>query len=125
MNEQEFARKIVANLDQGLGRIKEGTLYQLQSARNNALERHREPAAPIAGLVWAGELAFRLGQSRHLNLRNAMAGALLVLSVIGVTYWRTQTNDIADIDAGLLACELPINAYLDTDFDAWLKRTSR
>jgi hypothetical protein len=66
MNEQEFARKIVANLDQGLGRIKEGTLYQLQSARNNALNRYREPAAPIAGLAWAGEFAFRLGQSRFL-----------------------------------------------------------
>jgi hypothetical protein len=54
-----------------------------------------------------------------------MAGALLVLGLIGVSYWRTQSNDIADIDAGLLACELPINAYLDSDFDAWLKRTSR
>ena len=125
MNEQEFAGKIVANLDQGLGRIKEGTLYQLQSARNNALNHYREPAAPIAGVAWAGELAFRLGQSRFFNLRNAMAGALLVLGLIGVSYWRTQTNDIADIDAGLLACELPINAYLDSDFDAWLKRTSR
>ncbi len=125
MNEQEFARKIIANLDQGLGRIKEGTLYQLQSARNNALNHYREPSAPIAGLAWAGEVAFRLGQSRYLNLRNAMAGALLVLGLIGVSYWRTQTNDIADIDAGLLACELPINAYLDSDFDAWLKRTSR
>jgi hypothetical protein len=125
MNEQDFARKVVANLDQGLVRIKEGTLYRLQSARNNALNHYREPSAPIAGLVWAGEVAFRLGHSRYLNGRNAMAAALLVLSLIGVSYWRVQTSDIADIDAGLLACELPINAYLDNDFDAWLKRSSR
>jgi len=125
MNEQDFARKIVANLDRGLDRIKDGTLYQLQSARNNALDHYREPSEPVAGLAWAGEVAFRLSHSRYLYVRSAMAAALLMLSLIGVTYWRAQTNDIADIDAGLLACELPINAYLDNDFDAWLKRSSR
>lgn len=125
MNEQDFARKIAASLDEGLAHMKEGTLYQLQSARNNALDHYRERPAPVAGLAWAGEIAYRLGHSRHFSVRNAMAAALLVLTLIGVTYWRVQTNDIADIDAGLLACELPINAYLDNDFDAWLKRSSR
>jgi len=36
-----------------------------------------------------------------------------------------QSMDIADIDASLLTSELPINAYLDSDFEAWVKRTSQ
>jgi hypothetical protein len=125
MNEDEFARKIVARLDQGLGGIRQGTLYRLQTARNNALNRYREPVQPVGVTGWAGELAFRLGQSRYLNGRYLMALTLLLVSLMGVTYWRAQTNDIADIDAGLLTCELPISAYLDNDFEAWLKRPSR
>jgi hypothetical protein len=32
---------------------------------------------------------------------------------------------LAEVDAGLLTDELPINAYLDKGFDSWLKRSSR
>ncbi len=39
MNEQELAKQIVQHLDQGLGKIKQGSLYQLQSARMAALEQ--------------------------------------------------------------------------------------
>ena len=34
-----------------------------------------------------------------------------------------QANDIAEIDASLLTDDLPINAYLDNNFEAWLKRS--
>jgi hypothetical protein len=125
MNEEELARKIVSRLDRGLDGIKQGTLYRLQSARSNALNHYREEAEPAGVAAWAGELAFRLGLSRYLNGRYLMALSLLMLSLIGVTVWRGQGNDIADIDAGLLTCELPISAYLDNDFEAWLKRSPR
>ena len=74
-----------------------------------------------------GDVAARLGASRYMNGRNMLAGGLLLLSLIGVTYWQTamQSMDIADIDASLLTSELPINAYLDSDFEAWVKRTSQ
>ena len=56
-----------------------------------------------------------------------LALGLLVLSLIGVTYWQIvlQANDIADVDASLLTDDLPINAYLDSNFEAWLKRSSQ
>jgi hypothetical protein len=125
MNEQELAAKIVQHLDQGLGHIKQGTLYQLQSARKAALDRYRETPQPVFGLAWAGNMAFNAGRSRYFNARNLLALGLLLLSLIGVTYWQvtTQANDIADIDASLLTGDLPINAYLDSDFEAWLKRS--
>jgi hypothetical protein len=127
MNEQELAGKIVQHLDQGLGHIDQGTLYRLQSARQAALDCYREAPQPVFGLAWAGEIAFR-SNSRYLNSRNLLALGLLLLSLIGVTYWQlviNQSNDIAEIDASLLTGDLPINAYLDSDFEAWLKRSSQ
>ena len=127
MNEQELAKKIVRHLDQGLGHVKQGTLYQLQSARMAALDRYREAPQPVFGLAWAGNAAFRLSHSRHFNARNMLALGLLLLSLTGVTYWQLaiQSSDLAEIDASLLTGELPINAYLDSGFEAWLKRSSQ
>lgn len=127
MNEQDLAKKIVQHLDQGLGNIKQGSLYQLQSARNAALDHYRDAPQSVFSPAWAGEVAFRISHSRHFNFRNLLAAGMLVLGMAGVTYWQValQGNDIADIDANLLAGELPINAYLDSGFEAWLKRSSQ
>ena len=127
MNEPELASKIVQRLNQGLGTIKQGTLYQLQSARQAALDRYREAPQPVFGLAWAGDLAFRVSHNRFFNARSMLALGLLVLGLIGVTYWQVvlQANDIADVDASLLTDDLPINAYLDSNFEAWLKRSSQ
>lgn len=127
MNESEIASKIVRHLDQGLGTIKQGTLYQLQSARKAALDRYRDAPQPVLGMAWAGNLASRVSQNRYFNARNVLALGLLVLSLIGITYWQlvVQANDLADVDANLLTDDLPINAYLDTNFEAWLKRSSQ
>src|SRR3954469_5677114 len=117
MNEQDVARQIVQRLNGGLGNIKQGTLYQLQSARQKALDRHRGLPQPIFGLAVAGNVTSRLGQSRYFNVRYLLAAALLVLSLIGVSYWQfVMSNDIADIDISLLTSDLPINAYLDSGF---------
>ena len=127
MNEQELASKIVQHLNQGLGSIKQGTAYQLQSARQAALDRYREAPQTVFGLAWAGNVASHISHSRYLNAPNLLALTLLVFSLIAVTYWQVviQPNDIADIDAGLLTDDLPINAYLDQNFEAWLKRSSQ
>ena len=127
MNEQELAKQIVQHLDRGLDQIKQGSLYQLQSARMAALDHYREAPQPVFGLAWAGEVAFRVTHNRFFNAPALVAFALLVLSLIGVTYWQVvvQANDIAEIDAGLLTDDLPFNAYLDNNFEAWLKRSSQ
>jgi len=126
MNEQELAKQIVQHLDQGLGQIKQGSLYQLQSARMAALNHYRESPQTVLGMAWAGDVAFRITHNRHFNLRNLIAAGMLVLGLIGVTYWQSmQSSDIAEIDASLLSGELPISAYLDSGFEAWLKRSSQ
>lgn len=126
MNEQDVARQIVQRLNRGLDNIKQGTLYQLQSARQAALDRHRKAPQPVFGLVAAGNVASRMSHSRYFNARYIAAAALLVLSLIGISYWQfVMSNDIAEIDVSLLTSDLPINAYLDSGFDAWLKRSSQ
>ena len=125
MNEPELASKIVQRLNHGLGTIKQGTLYQLQSARQAALDRYREAPQPILGMAWAGDIAYRVSHNRHFNARSMLALGLLVLGLIGVTYWQIvlQANDSAEVDASLLTDDLPINAYLDSNFETWLKRS--
>jgi hypothetical protein len=55
-----------------------------------------------------------------------IAVAALVVGMIGFAYWQSfGPNDYADIDISLLTDDLPINAYLDTGFDSWLKRAPR
>ncbi len=127
MNEQELAKQVIQHLDRSLGQIKQGSLYQLQSARLAALEHYREVPQSAFALSWAGDIAFRISHSRHFNLRNLIAAGMLALGMMGVTYWQVvvQANDIAEIDANLLSGELPISAYLDSGFEAWLKRSSQ
>ena len=46
--------------------------------------------------------------------------------LLALGYWQyleQQGADLGDIDAALLADDLPVNAYLDHRFDAWLKRS--
>ena len=127
MTEQELAGKIVQHLEHGLGGIKQGTLYQLQSARMTALGRYRV-TQPAFGLAWASDVSFHISQSRYFNARNLLMLAMLLLSLIGFTYWQAAiqpSNDIAEIDVNLLSGDLPIDAYLDAGFDAWLKRSSQ
>ena len=127
MNEQELAKQIVQHLDRDLDRIKQGSLYQLQSARLAALEHYREVPRQSFALAWAGDIAFRITHSPHFPLRNLVAAGMLVIGMVGVTYWQVviKSYDIAEIDANLLSGELPISAYLDSGFEAWLKRSSQ
>ena len=50
----------------------------------------------------------------------------LLLALAGTAYWQIlqQDDNNDEIDSLLLSDDLPINAYLDKGFDAWLKRSS-
>jgi hypothetical protein len=127
MNEQELAGKIVQHLDRGLADIKSGTLYQLQAARRAALDASIEIPQPVVGLAWAGRFASYVREKRYLNAHHFIAIASLLLALVGISYWQTTNlgNDVAEVDARLLTGDLPIDAYLDSGFEAWLNRSSR
>ncbi len=125
--QEQLARKVVQHLEYGVDRIDAGTRERLLAARKGALARYREQPAPVFGLAWAGQAMARVSDPGFYNARHLIAVAALILGLAGLAYWQGlgPANDIAEIDAGLLTDELPINAYLDQGFDSWLKRSSR
>ena len=121
MSEHELAGRIVQRLQSGLDGIEPRTLARLRSARATAVERIQpEPASVLA---WAGAVRPVL-LWRRLNPRYLLPIVGMVLTVSAMVYWqqRSRIDDPVDIDAKLLASEVPIGALLDKGLDAWLTR---
>lgn len=125
-DEQKTAQKIVHVLNQSARDLSGPALVRLAAAREQALNRYHE--APGWRLAWAGQLASRVVERPTTGLRYALPMTVLILGLIGIVYWQSgngRSSELADIDARLLADDLPIDAYLDKGFDSWLKRQSR
>ena len=56
----------------------------------------------------------------------ALATALLVAGLVAIYSWQQDQRaaDVEELDAQLLADDLPIDAYLDRGFETWLKKVS-
>lgn len=126
MNEQdELGRRIAGLLDDSADGVGPAQRERLRAARKLALDRHHETRS--RALV--PNLATGIGNITDrpvFGIQYLIPMAALVLGLAGVAYMHyTPPNDIADIDAGLLTDDLPINAYLDQGFDSWLKRSGR
>jgi hypothetical protein len=126
MNDQEIAKKITSYLDRGTAGLKAGTAYKLQRARQHALARLSVPqhAAEFA-LAGAGGATFGGGRRFFADARIWIGLLLLVGGILSYQYWQAaqQARDIEETDAAILSSELPIEAYLDRGFQAWLKRS--
>jgi len=123
MNEREIATKITSYLDRGVTELKSGTLYKLQRARQGALAR-LEPTAATE-LVLAGAGGTTAPRRAFADVRIWLGILLLVGGVASYQYWQAvqQQRDIEETDAAILSSELPIEAYLDRGFQAWLRRS--
>jgi hypothetical protein len=123
MNEQQTAYRIKQVLDRGLD-LDPGKLARLKEARERALTRQRARAlAPV--LAWADNVTGWGGPSFLLS-RVVLPTVLVIFSLVAVNQWREtqQAAEIEEIDAAVLTGDLPLDAYLDKGFDAWLKRSS-
>ena len=118
-DEQVFGYKVKHVLEHGLENIDGITRNKLMAARQKALARQK---TAVAGLSLAG-----VGNFTHYVLlprtRTLLAMVALTIGVIGTYYWQemTEAEENAEIDSALLSNELPINAYLDHGFHAWLE----
>jgi hypothetical protein len=125
MNEQQTAHRIKQLLNKGLD-LDAGKLARLKAAREAALVRQRvESRVPV--LAWADNVIGRSGGPSALIPRLLLPMAVLILGLIAVNQWRdTQVAaEIEEIDTAVLTGDLPLDAYLDKGFDAWLKRSSQ
>lgn len=127
--EMQFAYKVKLALDAGLDGLSDDTLQNLAAARRVALARKKvvpmtvrveQPAfagtfnnggtLTSSGPSWLG----RLGVAVPL-----LAGIILFAGI----YQHENTKrvaDLAEIDAAVLSDELPLSAYLDHGFNAFL-----
>ncbi|HUL91957.1 MAG TPA: DUF3619 family protein [Burkholderiales bacterium] len=124
MNEQQTAHRIKQLLNRGLD-LDAGKLARLKAAREQALARRRI-ASPVFVPAWADRAIGRIGGPFSLVPRMLLPMAVLILGLIAINQWRdSQTAaEIEEIDAAVLTGDLPLDAYLDKGFDAWLKRAS-
>jgi len=125
MNEHDLAKKITQHLDYGTSKLDGRVQFRLQAARQHALEAYAKPHHHFS-LAWGGH-GGRSGHHRsHSPFRAWLPLAVLLLGLMFITYWQStdQMNDLSEIDAHLLAEELPFNAFIDTGFDTWLEGSS-
>lgn len=125
MNEPEIGTKIARLLDRGLDDMKQGTLNRLESARRASLENYhmRETAVGVGhGHGGQGTSAARSGHDWHSRTAKLLSAIALLFALAGVVYWQAlqQSDENEDIDIMLLVDDLPIDAYLDDEFDEWL-----
>jgi hypothetical protein len=132
MNEQYFARHIKERLDDSL-ELGPAAAERLRVAREHALARHR---APGAQRLVMGNGAATLGSGSHGSLhvltRIILPAAIVLAALFGYNEWQQQqreallsvdpaTAEAADEDASVLTSDLPLDAFLDKGFRAWLQ----
>ena len=125
MNEQQIAYRIKQLLNRGLD-LDAGKLARLKKSRERALAgQHVESRVPV--LAWASNAIGRSGGPSALVPRLLLPMAVLILGLIAINQWRDSqvAAEIEEIDAAVLTGDLPLDAYLDKGFDAWLRRSSQ
>lgn len=133
MNEQQLALRIKTVLDTGL-RLAPEAAARLKVAREHALARHRVVERGYA-LAFAGHGGpGRVDDAKGSWAQIALSIAFLIAALVGVHYWQEAreaafaaaqfTEELVDVDTRVLTDDLPIKAYLDEDFQSWLKQSS-
>ena len=134
--EAEFALKVRRALDESITTLPAASLDKLAAARRTALARKKpeKVTAPVFAPALAGAgMAQSLGspasgssgkRGRFSRLTLAWPLLALVIGLAGIAYWEDQqrTAELADIDAAMLSDNLPLDAYLDHGFNAYLTR---
>lgn len=132
MNEIKFTNKIRQALNEGArldGPTGATIVERLRAARERAVAAKRAERAPAFG--WArvasdGTLVGGMGGFGGFSLRVLLPTLLLIAGLYGIYSWQQEQRaaDIEELDAQLLTDDLPIDAYLDRGFEAWLKKVS-
>lgn len=132
--EIEFASKIRRALDESTAGLPATTLDRLAGARRLALARKKPetvtaPAfAPVFAHAGSAVDAPLPRSERKLSPLGRLLRVWPVVALVGgialIAYWENaqRAAELADIDAAMLSDDLPLNAYLDHGFNAYLSR---
>ena len=126
-DELNFAYKVRHALNEKLEHLPASSVDRLASARKAALTR-KKADAPLR--VAQRALAGHAGNffEAHLSWVNRMGVAIplmvLVAGLAGIYQYEQQQRiaELAELDAAVLSDELPLNAYLDQGFNAYVSQ---
>jgi len=125
--ELNFAYKVRHALNESLDHFPANTAEKLVSARKLALSRKKSDAplrAVISHSLVATKGGFLFGAPMMWAGRLGLVVPLiaLVAGLIGIYQFEQQRRitETAEIDADVLSDELPLSAYLDSGFNAYL-----
>lgn len=124
MNEPHFGNKVRQLLNEGI-KFDGKTLERLRAAREKALKRQLVEQ-PMTGLAWANGVIGSFGGFAGFSFRLVLPLAVLVGGLLAINGWQQNSRvaEVEEIDVLLLTGELPLDAYLDKGFEAWLKKRS-
>lgn len=140
MNEQQFAQRLRAALDESTERMPYRVTHRLQTARQAALARmpRTEATAPAStpvvhlAFAGAGHAAAPTGGEDGAPLwwraTLALAPALVVaIGLAAISVWNEidAADETADVDLAVLTDDLPIAAYADRGFGVYLKNSQQ
>lgn len=122
MNEIGFGMKVRQALDEA-ARVSPRAAARLREARERALAAQK-PEGAEEMLVLAGGTLGRVSGLGALSRRVLLPLALVLAGVAGIYNWQQEQRaaEVEEIDSRLLTDDLPIEAYLDRGFEAWLKK---
>lgn len=130
--EHRFALKVCQALDEAAGQIPESRLERLDAARKMALraQRSEQPAMQwITRAAFATSTGASEGKSARAGWWGGLGLTLVMLILVGACLagifqieQQRHIDELADIDAALLSDEIPLNAYADHGFNAYLKQ---
>ncbi|WP_172592325.1 DUF3619 family protein [Nitrosomonas supralitoralis] len=119
MNEQKFGKSIAQLLDQSTDEtIKQSTLYRLQLARQAALEQCESSVK----LINSGRNISAYGKhGRYLTVGKLLLLLTVIYILMNITLTQLfEHENKAAIDTLILADDLPLDAYIDNEFEKWL-----
>ncbi len=122
MNEHEFQFRVRQHLNTSARQVSPKVSSRLHEARQKALSRQKVTVRrfSLAGISHAfAERALPQG-------RTAIAMVLILLLVVGsgLLGEMQRMAELEEVDSALLSDDLPIDAYLDQGFDAWVQNNS-
>jgi hypothetical protein len=131
--EAEFANKIRLALNESLEQLPSNTTERLALARKFAVSRKKNRSVffvPAVVPAFLGKLAGGFGASSPMNsgfswftrMGVVLPILVLVIGLVGMYEYEEQkrVSEMAEIDELVLSDELPLSAYLDQGFSAYL-----
>lgn len=117
-----FALRVAARLTERSQDLGPDVTERLRFAREQALARARSAGAPVT-VARSGAVMLGSGSGWWLKIASVLPALALVAGLVLIQRWQdnAQVAVAAEVDAALLADDLPPTAYSDAGFAEFLK----